>query len=170
MRSAKACTTCGTVKPLAEFYRIKKPRWRETHHERCEDCERSRSRAYSHKHRERHAQTRRPRRDEWMEREGPCRDCGTWEQLEVHHVDPSQKEPMRLWCVSRNRRERELAKCIPLCQACHHRRHGRSAPGTLNHGTLTAYNKKKCRCTKCAEFVRLYMREYRQKQKLLNPS
>lgn len=60
-------------------------------------------------------------RQEWIEANGPCQDCGGSESLEIHHKDPSQKKfkPSSLWTRKREVREAELDKCIVLCKDCH---------------------------------------------------
>jgi len=52
-----------------------------------------------------------------------CADCGSKTDLRLHHIDPGQKIHHTIWSWSRDRREREIAKCIILCQRCHSRRH-----------------------------------------------
>ena len=62
-------------------------------------------------------------RAEWFKKNGPCRHCGARDNLQVDHIDPRSKEhpdnETRLWNWSRERRERELAKCQVLCASCH---------------------------------------------------
>ncbi len=59
------------------------------------------------------------RRSVWMEMHGPCNKCGSHEDLEVDHVDPTTKSmPIgSIW--SRVDRGEELEKCQVLCKACH---------------------------------------------------
>jgi len=59
------------------------------------------------------------RRLDWIAENGPCVDCGTWENLEVDHVDASQKVTHRIWSWSKARRDAELAKCAIRCIQCH---------------------------------------------------
>lgn len=59
------------------------------------------------------------RRAEWFEANGPCVDCGTWEALELDHVDGAAKVSHRVWSWARVRREAELAKCVARCRPCH---------------------------------------------------
>jgi hypothetical protein len=61
------------------------------------------------------------RRAEWMAGKS-CADCGSTTDLEVDHVDPSQKVSHRVWSWSRARRDAELAKCVVRCQPCHQRK------------------------------------------------
>lgn len=59
------------------------------------------------------------RRAAWLAKNGPCRECGSWNDLEVDHIDPSQKTNHRIWSWSEERRATELAKCQVLCGPCH---------------------------------------------------
>lgn len=62
------------------------------------------------------------RRSEWFAEHGPCLDCGTWENLELDHVDPSTKVAHRIWSWSADRRAAELEKCVIRCSTCHQRK------------------------------------------------
>lgn len=59
------------------------------------------------------------RRLDWLAANGPCRRCQSWDNLEVDHVEPGVKMAHSIWSWSQIRRERELAKCQPLCRTCH---------------------------------------------------
>jgi len=59
------------------------------------------------------------RRIEWFNANGPCVDCGSWEHLELDHVDASEKVSHRIWSWSQERREAELVKCVIRCFPCH---------------------------------------------------
>lgn len=61
------------------------------------------------------------RRADWVNANGPCRHCGSREDLEIDHIDPRTKcfNPRALWLRSRAVREDELAKCQVLCAKCH---------------------------------------------------
>lgn len=59
------------------------------------------------------------RRQEWLEENGPCIDCGCWDDLEVDHIDPELKDTHRIWSWTKERRDAELAKCVPRCKPCH---------------------------------------------------
>lgn len=52
-----------------------------------------------------------------------CTDCGCTTRLQLHHLDPAQKEGHVIWSWSAARREREIAKCVVLCARCHSKRH-----------------------------------------------
>jgi 5-methylcytosine-specific restriction endonuclease McrA len=63
------------------------------------------------------------RRQGWIASQGPCVECGSTENLEVDHIDPSTKKyrPAALWgmAVDNPSRVAELAKCQILCRDCH---------------------------------------------------
>jgi len=59
------------------------------------------------------------RRNAWLAANGPCVDCGTWDELEVDHADAAMKVTHRVWSWSLPRREAELAKCVVRCNPCH---------------------------------------------------
>lgn len=61
---------------------------------------------------------------DWLAKNGPCRQCGSSERLEVDHIDPSLKVSHAVWSWSKPRREAELAKCQVLCHDCHAKKTG----------------------------------------------
>lgn len=61
----------------------------------------------------------RARRKKWLEEHGPCKECGSWDNLEVDHVDRSTKVDHKVWSWSLARMQAELAKCQVLCESCH---------------------------------------------------
>ncbi len=75
--------------------------------------------------------TVRARRVEWLDKNGPCRKCGSSEKLEVDHVDPSQKVTHSVWTWAADRRNAELAKCQVLCEKCHLQKSILENPNTL---------------------------------------
>lgn len=93
---------------------------------------------------------------------GKCVVCGTTDDLEIDHIDPSQKSfnPAALrrpWAET----VAELAKCQLLCEACHKAKHA------AKHGSVKRYQKG-CRCELCVEFVRRYQREWKRHQRAIN--
>jgi hypothetical protein len=88
------------------------------------------------------------RRNSWLEKNGPCVDCGSFKKLEVHHEDKTKKVTHRLWSWSEKRRLEELAKCCVLCKRCHQRRTSRDRRSHLKHGMRGLY-KLGCRCDLC---------------------
>ena len=59
------------------------------------------------------------RRQEWLSKNGPCKQCGTWENLEIDHIDPKEKITHRIWSYNEEKRLKALAKCQVLCNECH---------------------------------------------------
>lgn len=59
------------------------------------------------------------RRRRWLQEHGPCVSCGSWEQLEIDHVNPTKKLTHRVWSWSTKRRDLELSKCVVRCTDCH---------------------------------------------------
>lgn len=62
------------------------------------------------------------RRTEWFEENGPCVFCGSWDDLQLDHVNPEEKFTHRIWSYTKEKRDAELAKCRPLCKVCHQNR------------------------------------------------
>ena len=60
-----------------------------------------------------------PRRIEWFKNNGPCVDCGSHENLELDHDDPSTKIHHLVWTWAEKHRLFELAKCKVRCHSCH---------------------------------------------------
>lgn len=59
------------------------------------------------------------RRRGWLEENGPCGGCGSWDALEVDHADAATKVDHKVWSWSRPRRDAELSKCVARCNPCH---------------------------------------------------
>ena len=59
------------------------------------------------------------RRRKWFAENGPCVDCGTWDNLELDHVDPSTKVSHTVWSWGDAKRLEELEKCKARCHGCH---------------------------------------------------
>jgi len=59
------------------------------------------------------------RRQNWIDANGPCVDCGSTEDLEVDHVNTSTKVDHKVWSWREDRRLAELAKCVVRCHDCH---------------------------------------------------
>ena len=59
------------------------------------------------------------RRSDWFSENGPCVVCGSWDNLELDHIDPQTKVSHRIWSWAKSRRNAELAKCQVLCTKCH---------------------------------------------------
>lgn len=127
------CFTCGTTKPLSEFFRQNREGRPQTHAHWCKGCQKAyyqqpKWKAFFIK---RQREMRNAKRDAMMARkvaEG-CADCGENHPacLEYHHIDPTQKvtEISKLIAsnASMKRIETEAAKCEVLCSNCHRKRH-----------------------------------------------
>lgn len=113
---------------------------------------------YTDKDRQREYQRvwRASRRSLWFKENGPCKKCESEENLELHHLDKSQKEDHKVWSWSNERRLAELAKCIVLCRDCHNKAHSNG----LVHGTNLGYTLYRCRCTDCRKAHAIVNRKY----------
>jgi 5-methylcytosine-specific restriction endonuclease McrA len=94
-----------------------------------------------------------------------CVVCGTTQNLEVDHIDPSQKVTHRIWSWSAKRRAEELAKCQILCTE-HHKEKTRADRPVPEHGTVSRYSGvSKCRCAECREANRIRCAENRARNR-----
>jgi len=98
---------------------------------------------YKNKEKQRQYQNKwaKNRREKWLLDNGPCVICGSWENLEVHHKDPTQKESHKIWTWCEERRLVELIKCEVRCSDCHNDAHTKHGP----EDTLW--------CSKCQQFL-----------------
>jgi hypothetical protein len=92
-----------------------------------------------------------------------CVDCGSTEQLEIDHVDPTQKVAHRIWSWRKDRRELELAKCVVRCRSCHRIKTNRDN-GWNRHG-LNGYEYWHCRCVVCRAANAANQRRKRERRK-----
>ena len=110
--------------------------------------------------RQRHAETR----EKALEYLGNvCSRCGSVEELEFHHPDPTTKEftiSTKLSKLSWPRLVIELDKCVLLCKACHDEEHI-----TWRHGTLSGY--RYCKCEECRKAKSEHHKAYMKKRKRL---
>lgn len=63
-----------------------------------------------------------PRRAKWFEENGPCAKCGSWDNLELDHIDRTTKVTHAVWSWSEKKRSEELEKCQVLCCDCHRKK------------------------------------------------
>lgn len=103
----------------------------------------------------------RARRLKWFSENGPCRLCLSANDLQMHHVDPMEKEGHSIWSWSKQRRDSELKKCLVLCQKCHS---GIHYPRKMAHATSSTYAFG-CRCEECIEWNRKRATSWRAKLK-----
>lgn len=97
-------------------------------------------------------------RKDWFEANGPCVKCGSWDSLELDHIDPATKTAHRIWSWKPSERERELAKCQVLCAKCHKAKTIAEHTKPLVHGTANGYKGKACRCAECRAWNAARMR------------
>jgi hypothetical protein len=122
-----------------------------------------------YKDKEKHKEYQRKRvariRKEWFEENGPCKECGSWENLELHHKDPAQKVSHRIWSWAKEKRLAELSKCEVLCRECHINKTRKP----ITHGSDHKGYYRGCRCEKCKAAHAKRLREYRKKIKDTTP-
>jgi 5-methylcytosine-specific restriction endonuclease McrA len=92
----------------------------------------------------------RERRLEWVLANGPCKHCGSSDNLEVDHINPALKtmEASSVWSRTQSVRDKELSNCQVLCKQCHLKKTLAERPQPT-HGTTNMYNVYKCRCDDC---------------------
>lgn len=103
------------------------------------------------------------RRETWLSEHGPC-ECGSWEGLEVDHIDPETKVTHKVWSWTRVKREAELAKCRVLCKQCHRQRSNQQLRRPIRHGTRVGWERG-CRCDSCHEALKAHWKLYREKKR-----
>lgn len=61
-------------------------------------------------------------RQAWLEGNGPCKRCSSWENLEVDHINPLDRKKGKyryIFTLSKDVLREELKKCQVLCDKCH---------------------------------------------------
>lgn len=89
---------------------------------------------------------------------GVCVACGTTEDLQVDHKDPTQKSFAISSKLSVKNNKAELDKCQLLCDK-HHREKTAAENSGFTHGTIYAWMKIKCDCIDCSNAKRLWHNE-----------
>lgn len=79
-----------------------------------------------------------------------CVVCGGSENLELDHINRSDKVDHKIWSWSKERQATEIAKCQVLCGKCHQVKTSLENSKPLIHGTNAGYTRK-CRCTNCKD-------------------
>ncbi len=64
-------------------------------------------------------------REVWFQANGPCRQCGSSERLELDHIEEGTKVSHTVWSWEPIKRAAELAKCQVLCYFCHKKKTAR---------------------------------------------
>jgi hypothetical protein len=101
------------------------------------------------------------RKRKYIEQIGCCFFCGSHDEIEIHHIDPEEKESHKIWSWSDDRLENELRKCVAMCHTCHERFHQLLKRKAIKHGTETAY-RLGCRCSDCRNANTEARRKYRR--------
>jgi hypothetical protein len=78
-----------------------------------------------------------------------CVRCGSLENLELDHIDPSIKVDHKIWSLSRIRMDKELSKCQVLCNECHKKKTAIDKFRPITHGSNSSYTGRGCRCALC---------------------
>lgn len=103
-------------------------------------------------------------RAEWLA-DKSCVVCGSTEDLQIDHIDPSKKVSHRIWSWSAARREAELAKCQVLCWPHHKEKTFRDHhPDGVRHGTAGAFKNAGCRCEICRAYKAQAWQAYKMRR------
>lgn len=99
---------------------------------------------------------------------GKCCKCGSTEDLEIDHIDRTQKSftVAKGWSYNKELFWAEVAKCQLLCQKCHNIKTAADlgqTPARGTHGTLSAY--RYCKCDLCKKVHTDYCREWKRNRK-----
>ncbi len=99
---------------------------------------------------------------------GQCVKCGTKENLQFDHIDPTTKTGTiaEIWSYKKDFFDEEIKKCQLLCDKCHEEKtltdlNRVSAKNT--HGTLSSY--KYCKCDICRKNKSAHQQAWRLKRK-----
>lgn len=105
----------------------------------------------------------RQRRIDWFKENGPCRKCGSWENLELDHIDPETKTTHNIWSWSEPKRLAELAKCQALCNPCHKEKTKLYVQELFTFTVCGTHSKyaSGCRCDDCKIAQRIYNQKWR---------
>ena len=132
----KACSRCGTIKPLDDFHRhTGRPDGRQTF---CKACKSAYTKGWYRRnagtHRANVARQQRVRRQAVATtiraaKSGPCAECGQRfppEVMDLDHVQGTKAFSVSdMTRMSLTRVREEIAKCEPVCARCHRRRTAR---------------------------------------------
>lgn len=94
---------------------------------------------------------RRANRDAFIaSRGGCCETCGSFDRLEVDHIDGQLKtmNPTRIWSRTPEIQAKELSNCQVLCYVCHKEKTIKERHVDNPHGIYAKY-KEGCRCVDC---------------------
>lgn len=101
---------------------------------------------------------------------GCCVNCGSIDNLEIDHIDPSTKKfyISKVWArVTKIELDEELTKCQILCKSCHLYKTSEdlSYERGWAHGTQYGWMKKGCLCNLCLANKRTWHTERNKKRR-----
>ena len=103
-----------------------------------------------------HREYWRKRRQEIIDYLGSkCVKCGTTDNLEIDHINPSDKSFHISKRLSLSTQREEVDKCQLLCHE-HHMVKTVSEKKPYTHGTIYAWMKVKCECVVCSKAKRIW--------------
>jgi len=129
----KVCSACKVNKSLSEYNKYK--RSKDGLDYRCKLCQRNSNKSWVENNWERKLAQQTDRRSQLLtqlrefKRTAGCRCCPETEPvcLELHHLDPNEKEIDPSSMVSQGwsweRMKSEIDKCVVLCSNCHKKVH-----------------------------------------------
>lgn len=95
---------------------------------------------------------------------GRCAECGTADNLEVDHIDKTQKQFNISSKLSVKNNKEELDRCQLLCKT-HHREKTAIENSGFTHGTVYGWMKAKCACSDCLTHKRLWQNNRNEKRR-----
>lgn len=102
-----------------------------------------------------------------------CIRCGSMENLQFDHINNDRRREERYRLISYlfecgwEKLLREVKKCQLLCRVCHSKKTRKDYGFQgFEHGTLSMYQNKKCRCEDCFITHADYMRKYWLRRRL----
>lgn len=95
---------------------------------------------------------------------GKCVKCEETNNLEIDHVDPSNKSFNISKRLSLKNNKDEIDKCQLLCENCHDQKTAIENTG-ITHGTPVGWMKSKCQCDLCQKAKRAWHDKRNEKRR-----
>jgi hypothetical protein len=100
---------------------------------------------------------------------GCCAKCGSKDNLEIDHIDPSEKSfsVSKMWSIREDLFIDEIGKCQLLCHKHHLEKtlNDNGFNSRENHGTYVCYRYNNCRCEKCRKIASIENKKFRDQRK-----